>query len=70
MKETRLNGYVYDFSIDCFIIDVDAIQDIYRYLVNKNNKKIMCRLIEKMFIGLLASIVNASNHTKCISLNN
>ena len=23
-----------------------------------------------MFIGLLTSIVNASNHTKCISLNN
>ena len=23
-----------------------------------------------MFTGLLASIVNASNHTKCISLNN
>ena len=70
MKETGLNEYVYDFSIDCFIIDVDAMQDIYKYLVNKNNKTIMCRLIEKMFIGLLASIVNASNHTKCISLNN
>ena len=23
-----------------------------------------------MFIGLLTTIVNASNHTKCISLNN
>ena len=26
--------------------------------------------IKKMFIGLLTSIVNVSNHTKCISLNN
>ena len=25
---------------------------------------------KKTFIGLLASTVNASNHTKCISLNN
>ena len=27
-------------------------------------------LIKKMFIGLLISIVNASNHTKCVSLSN
>ena len=27
-------------------------------------------LIKKIFIGLLASIVNAFNHTNCISLNN
>ena len=27
-------------------------------------------LIKKMFIVLLTSIVNASNHTKCISLSN
>ena len=26
--------------------------------------------IEKIFIGLLISIVNASNHTKCVSLSN
>ena len=30
----------------------------------------MFGLIKKMFIGLLASIVNASNHAKCVSLNN
>ena len=30
----------------------------------------MFALIKKMFIGLLNSIVNASNHTRCISLNN
>ena len=27
-------------------------------------------LIKKMLLGLLISIVNASNHTKCMSLNN
>ena len=30
----------------------------------------MFRLIKKMFPGLLISIVNASSHTKCISLSN
>ena len=30
----------------------------------------MCRLIKTIFIGLLISIVNAYNHTKCVSLNN
>ena len=30
----------------------------------------MCGLIKKMLIGLLASLVNASIHTKCVSLSN
>ena len=30
----------------------------------------MFRFIKKMFIVLLASIVNSSNHTKCVSLSN
>ena len=30
----------------------------------------MFGLIKKMFIVLSSSIVNASNHTKCVSLNN
>ena len=30
----------------------------------------MLRFIRKIFIGLLASIVNASNHPKCVSLSN
>ena len=30
----------------------------------------MFGLYKKMFIGLLTNIVNASNHTKCMSLNN
>ena len=32
--------------------------------------KAMFGFIKKIFIGLLTSIVNASNHTKCVSLNN
>ena len=30
----------------------------------------MLGLIKKIFIGLLTGLVNASNHTKCISLSN
>ena len=30
----------------------------------------MFGLIKKIFMGLLISIVNASNHTKCVSLSN
>ena len=30
----------------------------------------MFELTKKMFMGLLISIVNAPNHTKCISLSN
>ena len=33
-------------------------------------KKIVFGLNKKMFLGLLMSIVNASNHTKCVSLSN
>ena len=32
--------------------------------------KIMLGIIKKIFIALLSSIVNASNHTKCVSLSN
>ena len=39
------------------------IQKIQKYLMNKNNPT-------KMFIGLLATIVNSSKHAKCIFLNN
>ena len=31
-----LNGYVYDFSVDCDAIAVDDILDIHKYLMKKN----------------------------------
>ena len=39
MKKTRLNGYVYDFSIDYDFIANDKILDIHKYLMKKNNIK-------------------------------
>ena len=37
MRDTRLNGYVCDFSVDYDATDVDDIQDIHKYLMKKNN---------------------------------
>ena len=33
MKNTRLNGYVYDFSVDYDAIAFDDMSDIQRYLM-------------------------------------
>ena len=37
MKDTGLNGYVYDFSVDYDAIAVDDILDTQTYLMKKNN---------------------------------
>ena len=37
MKKTRLTGYVYDFSVDCWAIANDKILDIHNYLMKKKN---------------------------------
>ena len=37
MKDTGLNGYVYDFSVDYNATDVDDIKDIHKYLMKKND---------------------------------
>ena len=36
MQKTRLNGYVYDFSVDYHAIVVAEILDIHKYLTKKN----------------------------------
>ena len=36
MKNTELNGYVYDFSVDYGAISVGDILDIHNYLIKKN----------------------------------
>ena len=36
-KDTGLNGYVYDFSVDYDAIAVDDIKNIHKYLMKKNN---------------------------------
>ena len=39
MKKTRLNGYVYGFSVDYDTIAVDDILDIHKYLMKKHDIK-------------------------------
>ena len=35
IKKAGLNGYVYDFGIDCYAIAVDDILDFHKYLTKK-----------------------------------
>ena len=51
-------------------IDINDILDIHKYLIKGTWYKIRFGLIKKIFIGLLTSIVSASNHKKWMSLNN
>ena len=39
MKNTGLNGYVYDFSVDYNAIAVDNILGIHKYLMKKHDVK-------------------------------
>ena len=39
MKKTRLNGYVYDFSVNYGAIAANDILDIHKYLMRKHNIK-------------------------------
>ena len=51
MKKKRLNGYVYDFSVDYDAIVVDDILDIHMYLIKKNNMIYKCLgLLKKCFL--------------------
>ena len=36
MKRAEFNGYVYDFSINYYAIEVDDIKDIHNFLIKKN----------------------------------
>ena len=37
IKRTGFNGYVYAFSVDYDVTDVDDIKDIHNYLMKKND---------------------------------
>ena len=39
MKHTRLNGYIYDFSVDYDAILVDVILDNHKYLMKMHGMK-------------------------------
>ena len=70
MNNTGLKGIVKVFSVDYNPISTSDILDIHRYLMKETQYETILRVIGNMFIVLLTSIVNASNHTKCITLSN
>ena len=37
MKKTGFTGYVYDFSANYSVTDIDDIKDIHKYLMKKND---------------------------------
>ena len=37
IKKTGFNDYIYDFSVDYDVNDVDDIKDIHKYLMKKND---------------------------------
>ena len=37
LRNTRLNGFLYDFSVDYDAIAVDDILDIHNYLMKRND---------------------------------
>ena len=72
LKETGLNGCVYDFSIDYSNISVDDILNILKYSMKKVTKHKMCGFIKKCFfirVTFLSNLTSA-NLLSCISMNN
>ena len=60
MKETRLNRYVYDFSVDYSTVGVSDIMDIHQYLMKKN--KCMARLTA---INESKTVIKVIKHISC-----
>lgn len=39
MREAELNGYVHDFFVDYFSIDINDIVEIHKYLMKRHDIK-------------------------------
>ena len=63
-KKTELKGVVKFFSVDFNPLDSNNILDNHRNVMQKTWNKTIFALIKNIFIGILSSIVNASNHKK------
>ena len=66
MKQTGLNGYVYNLNVDYGAIVVDDILDIHKYLMKKN--KMIQRFIKKVIVVAISFF--SCKAIKCVSLNN
>ena len=70
IEKTGLKRNVKLFSVDFNAIDPNNILHIHIYLTKGTQYKMTFQLIKKAFIGLLISINNACNYTKCALTNN
>ena len=70
MKKAELNGHVFDFSFDYYVIDNSKIINIYKNLMRKTRYKIMFGFINSIFMTLLTSTVNVSKYKESLSLSN
>ena len=68
MKKTVLNGYAYDFSVDCDVIAVDDIFIHSQVLNEKTQYKLMFGFIKNIFVTAMTFF--SCNAFKCISMNN
>ena len=51
MKKTKLNGYVYDFSVDYNITDTSNITNIHKHLIKKHDIKKCFELLKKCLLN-------------------
>ena len=71
MKKNGINGDINEFTVNYNTIYVTDIVDIHKYLTRKHNIKQFLNLLKKIFTKLLRFGESlASDHLKCISLNN
>ena len=64
MKRTGFNGYVYDFSVDYGVTDVDDLLDIHKYLVKKKKNIVYMKMfgfVKKVFFVGLATLASFTN---------
>ena len=70
---TGLYGYIYDFSVDYKAIANNKIHDIHRYLMEKNNIKMIFGFIKKCFFTATTFFnfnLSNVNSLEYVSMNN
>ena len=67
MKNTGLNGYVYDLRADYDAIAVDDLWDIHKYLMKNRYDIKTFKFIKKVF--LISMSFFSCNALKCVSMN-
>ena len=70
MLNTRLAGYIYDFSVDYRAISNDKILDIHNYLMKKTILYKMFGVIKKIFVVTMTFLVSTVNSLEFILMNN